>query len=65
MKEFTEETKFLWRVFQYIYDRRPFEQATLAIIREKAWEVQDMADGAARSTASEQAYNRRQKGSSL
>jgi hypothetical protein len=49
MKNFTEETKFLWRVFQYIYDRRPFEQATLAIIREKAWEVQDLVDGVARA----------------
>jgi hypothetical protein len=49
MKNYSEETKFLWRVFQYIYDRRPYEQATLAMIREKAWECQDAYDGAQRA----------------
>jgi len=32
---------FLWRVIQYIKDRRPFEMATIAILNEKCYDIMD------------------------
>ncbi len=40
---------FLVRAYWYIYDRRPFEMATLAILNEKAFDITDAWDGAVRA----------------
>jgi len=32
-------------VYKYIEDRRPYESWTLAILREKRWDVVDVAEG--------------------
>ena len=44
-----EIASFLMRAYWYIYDRRPFEMATLAILNEKAFDITDAWDGAVRA----------------
>jgi hypothetical protein len=40
---------FLWRAMKYIIERRPHELMTIAILKEKAYDVIDVVDGAARA----------------
>ena len=40
---------FLWRAVWYIIQRRPHELMTIAILNEKAYDIMDGADGAARA----------------
>jgi len=40
---------FLWRAMKYIIERRPHELVTIAILNEKAYDVYDARDGAARA----------------
>lgn len=40
---------FLWRAMKYIIQRRPHELMTIAILNEKAYDVYDAVQGAARA----------------
>jgi|GEM_PF-2399215 hypothetical protein len=42
-------SNFLWRCMKYIEERRPFEGATIAILREKAYDIMDECVGKVKS----------------